>query len=60
MSSIVTMIHRNKPTYIEGTLPHLGSRLNVKWKAFIAILICIVATHFTIFTLTYFVTQRLR
>lgn len=49
------MIAQNKPIYIDGTVPYLGSRLQVDWKAFSAILICIVATHTAVFGLTYFV-----
>ena len=53
MGSLITMIDRNRKMIINGTVPHLGSRLNVHWGPFVAILVCIVATHFVVFALTY-------
>ena len=53
IGSLYTMVAENDPIYIEGTVPYLGSKVNVKWGPFIAILICIVATHGVVFALTY-------
>ena len=47
------MVNKNPPIYINGTVPYLGSRLSVQWGPFVAILVCIVATHFVVFALTY-------
>ena len=58
IGSLSTMVTKNPPMLINGTVPYLGSRLLVGWKALEAILACIVATHFAVFALTYLVTQR--
>ena len=51
--SLATMVARNPPLYIEGTVPHLGSRLSVNSVAFGVILGCIVVVHGIVFALTY-------
>lgn len=53
MGSLSSMIKKNPKISLAGSVPHLGSRLTVDSPAFAAILICLVTTHLTVFTLTY-------
>jgi len=53
IGSLATMVSRNPPIYINGTVPHLGSRLSISPVAFGAILGCIVVVHGVVFVLTY-------
>lgn len=46
LHSLATMVHRNQVIRIPGSVPYLGSRLNVYWQYFIPLLSCIVGVHF--------------
>lgn len=52
------MVARNPPIYMEGTVPHLGSRLRIDIVPFGALLSCIVVVHGMVFTLTYCLNLR--
>lgn len=58
IGSLATMVNRNPPIYINGTVPHLGSRLSISSVAFGAILGCIVAVHGVVFALTYWLNSQ--
>lgn len=58
MGSLSAMIANNPKIQLNGTVPYLGSRLKVQKSAFAAILICIVATHLTVFALTYMLARQ--
>ena len=57
IGSLVEMVKSNPSLQINGTVPYLGSRVSVQRGPFIAILVCIVATHFVVFALTYLLVQ---
>lgn len=46
LHSLATMVLRNQGIRIPGSVPYLGSRLNVYWRYFIPLLSCIVGVHF--------------
>ena len=47
------MVARNPPIQMDGNVPHLGSKLSVKWKYFEALLACIVAVDSLVIALSY-------
>lgn len=54
LHSLATMVLRNPPIRIRGSVPYLGSRLNVYWQYFIPLLSCIVGVHFSLFIVAAF------
>ena len=52
------MVARNPHIYIEGMVPHLGSRLSIEIAPFGALLSCIVVIHGMVFTFTYCLNRR--
>lgn len=58
MGSLTGIIDKNPKILLNGTVPYLGSRLKVQTGPFTAILVCLVATHFTVFSLTYVLARQ--
>ncbi|KAL8987551.1 MAG: hypothetical protein Q9177_003249 [Variospora cf. flavescens] len=58
MGSLMGIIDNNPKVLLDGTVPYLGSRLQVQTGPFTAILVCLVATHFTVFSLTYVLARQ--
>lgn len=58
MGSLAGMVANNPKILLDGTVPYLGSRLVVQASILTPILVCIVAIHFTVFTLTYVLARR--
>lgn len=51
------MVSRNRRIYIDGKVPHLGSKLSLNPVGFSALLACIVAVHGVVFGLTYWLSK---
>ena len=51
--SLVQMVARNQAIHIPGTLPQLGTKLNVKWFYFGPLLGGVVAVDFLVVALSY-------
>lgn len=58
MQSLYSMVRLNPNMSIAGTVPHLGSRLNVDEPALTAILVSIVVAHLIISILTFMVARQ--
>lgn len=59
MQSLYSMVRLNPDISIAGTVPHLGSRLEVDdTPALTAILVSIVVTHLIISIVTFMVARR--
>ena len=57
IGSLSTMVSKNPPIIIDGTVPFLGSRVSVRWGSLNALLAVIVVTHFAVFALTFLATR---
>ena len=51
--SLTEMVARNPPMQMDGIVPHLGTKLSVKWEVFEALLACIVAADSLVIALSY-------
>ncbi|KAI4220278.1 MAG: hypothetical protein L6R36_007733 [Xanthoria steineri] len=58
MQSLFSMVRLNPNMTIAGTVPHLGSRLNVDKPALTAILVSIVVAHLIISIVTFMVAHQ--
>lgn len=60
IGSLSELVRQNPQILINGTVPHLGSRVKIQKGPFVAIMVCIVATHFVVFALTYWLHRKPR
>lgn len=49
IGSIATLVARNPSIQLQGTVPYLGSRLQVFWRYTTALLVAIAGVHFLLF-----------
>lgn len=53
MVSLTEMATRNPTIVTNGTVPYLGSHLNVQWQSFVPLLACIVAADTMVVALSF-------
>lgn len=57
IGSLSTMASKNPRIRIDGTVPHLGSRLDVRWPYVIALLTGIAGVHLVLFLLAIYTSR---
>ena len=58
LGSLATMVYKNPRINITGTVPYLGSKLNVRVKYFYSLLIVILVVHTIVFVSAYLATTK--
>jgi hypothetical protein len=53
IGSLSTMASKNPRIQLEGSVPHIGSRIVVSWRYLIALFACIAGVHFTLALAAY-------